>query len=117
MEKITLQLIAGVFAIFALSRAYLRYRERKLSSFTFIFWMFVWIAGIGFIIFPDITTKFAQMIGVGRGADAVLYSSVVVLFYLIFRLYIKIEDTERHITEIVRKIALKKVKKPSRKSK
>ncbi len=118
MDKLILQLIAAAFVIFAISRVYLRYKERKLSSFSFIFWTFVWLAGISSIIYPDMTTKFASLIGVGRGVDAVLYASIVVIFYLIFRIYIKIEDTQREITEVVRKIALKKVriKKSPRKS-
>lgn len=110
MERLILQLIAAAFTIFALSRAYLRFQERKLSSFSFIFWMMIWIAGIGSIAFPDISTEFARLIGVGRGVDAILYASIVIIFYLIFRLYIKIEDTQRDITEVVRKITLKKIK-------
>ena len=109
MEKLILQLIAASFAIFALSRAYLRFRERKLSSFSFIFWIFVWVTGMGAIIFPDMSTKLAKLIGVGRGVDAILYASIVVIFYLIFRLYIKIEDTQKEITQLTRKITLSKV--------
>jgi small membrane protein len=107
MQVFIIQIIAALFVIFAISRAYLRFREKKLSSFSFIFWTIVWIAGIGAIIFPEISTSFARVLGVGRGVDAILYASIVILFYMIFRLYIKIEDTQRQITELVRKVALK----------
>lgn len=36
-----------------------------------------------------------------------LYISIVVLFYLIYRLYAKINNLERQITHIVREIAIR----------
>lgn len=106
MQGTLLQIIAAIFAIFALSRAYLRFKERKLSSFAFIFWLGVWIIGMIFVFLPQLTTEFARILGIGRGADAVVYASIAVLFYMVFRIYIKIEDTQKQITEVARKIAL-----------
>lgn len=111
MQGTLLQIIAALFAIFALSRAYLRFKERKLSSFAFIFWFGVWIAGMILVFVPQLTTEVAKMLGIGRGADAVVYTSIAVLFYMMFRIYIKIEDTQKQITEVVRKVALEKYKK------
>lgn len=115
MNIFVLQLVAAVFTIFALSRAYLRFKERKLSSFAFIFWMLIWLLGSLAILFPETTTKVARLVGIGRGVDALLYGSVVVIFYLIFRIYIKIEDTQKQITELTRKFALRKYIKPRKK--
>ncbi len=109
MQILIIQIIATVFALFAVSRVYLRFKERKLSSFSFVFWNFVWIAGIVAVFFPNLTTDFARMIGVGRGVDAVIYASLAVISYSIFRIYIKIEDVEREITEVSRKYALKDI--------
>lgn len=106
MQLIILQVIAGIFALFALSRAYLRFKERKLSSFAFIFWIFIWLAGVIAIFFPDLTSSFAQIVGIGRGVDVVLYASIVVIFYLLFRIYIMVEDSRRQVTEVARKVAL-----------
>lgn len=104
------QIIAGLFAIFALSRALLRFREGKLSSFAFIFWFIVWVLGMVTILFPNLTSILSAYIGIGRGADAVIYASIVVIFYLIFRVYIKIEDTQKQMTELVRRISIQKIK-------
>ncbi len=115
MQIIT-QFFTIVFTVFALSRAYLRFKERKLSSFAFIFWIFVWITGTVAIFFPDLTTKIARFVGIGRGVDIVLYASIVIIFYLLFRIYIKIEDTQRQITQIARKIALRRVLKSKKRT-
>lgn len=117
MEKITLQVIALIFSLFALSRVFLRFKEKKLSSFAFLFWNFIWMIGLVVIFFPEVSSKAAKMLGIGRGVDVILYSSIIALFYLIFRLYIKIEDTQRQITEIIRKIALKNIPLKNKKSK
>ncbi len=106
MYQILLQILAAIFTLFALSRAYLRFKERKLSSFAFIFWFIVWIAGVLAILFPETTTQLSRLVGIGRGADAILYASIVVIFYMIFRIYIRIEDTQKQITEVSRKVAL-----------
>lgn len=118
MELIILQSVAALFSIFAISRVYLRFKERKISSLAFIFWIGVWFAGVIAILDPEATTKFARLVGIGRGVDAILYASIIIIFYLIFRIYIKIEDTERNITELARKMSLKDVapKSPPKKS-
>lgn len=118
-QQALLQVIAAIFVLFAISRAYLRFKERKLSSVSFFFWNVVWVVGIFLIFIPDLTTRIANLLGIGRGVDVVLYASIVTLFYLIFRIYIKVEDTQRQITQVVRKVALEgeqRETKPSRKS-
>lgn len=116
MPQNLIQIIIALFALFALSRVYLRFKEKKLSSLSFVFWLAVWVLGVWAVLDPDLTGKIANFLGIGRGVDAVIYASIAIIFYLIFRLYIKLEDTERHITELTKKIALNQVlnKKTSR---
>lgn len=59
------------------------------------------------VLEPGLTSYIAKRLGIGRGTDVVLYLSIALLYYLIFRLSISLEDTRREITEVVRKIALK----------
>jgi hypothetical protein len=44
---------------------------------------------------------------VGRGVDLVIYISVLILFYLIFRTLVRLDKIEKDITKIVREVALK----------
>lgn len=55
---------------------------------------------------PQTTDVIASKLGVGRGVDVVIYVSLMVLFYVVFRLFIKIEEVEREITTLVRKLAI-----------
>ncbi len=63
------------------------------------------------VLAPEFTSYVAQFVGIGRGADVVIYLSIALLFYLIFRISIAIEETRREITELVRKIALENSRK------
>jgi len=46
-------------------------------------------------------------LGIGRGVDLAIYVSVICLFYLVYKLFIKIQSLERQITLLVRKLAQK----------
>ncbi len=113
---ITKILITG-FVIFALSRVILRFKEGKISFVGLLGWLLLWGTIEVIVWAPKITTDFAKIFGIGRGVDLIIYGSIVSIFYLIFRIYVKFEDMERQITEVVKAIALKKVSnKPVQKS-
>jgi len=101
-----IQILLILFFIFALVKVSVRYKKGELKIGVFIGWTLFWIiAGIVAII-PNSTSYFAGLVGVGRGADLVVYLSLALIFFMIFRLYIRIENQEKNITKIVRKDAL-----------
>jgi len=101
-----IQIFLTVFLLFALSRVFLRFREGKIGLGQFLFWCGLWILAIFTIFNPGATHYWAQLLGIGRGADVVLYASVIALFYLVFRLHVFIEDIHHDITKLVREVAL-----------
>ncbi len=103
-----LQILAVGFALFALSRAFLRLRDSEIALRQFVLWTFIWLAVIVIALLPETTTFFAELAGIGRGADLILYTSMVLMFYLIFRLYVRFEHLEQDLTKLVREIALEK---------
>jgi hypothetical protein len=105
---ILIQVFAAVFIVFAVSRVFLRLRDKKITIIEVMFWLSIWIGMTVIVFFPRITQYLADMLGIGRGIDVIIYASIAILFYLIFRLYIKIEDTEREITLLVRELTKRK---------
>jgi hypothetical protein len=103
-----LQVFAILFALFALSRVILRAKEGKLTLREFMLWFLIWVAFIVIAFFPNVSTFFANIIGFGRGMDLLIFASVGLLFYMVFRIYVKLEDQEREISDVVRAIAVKK---------
>ncbi|ADC68885.1 Protein of unknown function DUF2304 [Methanocaldococcus sp. FS406-22] len=102
-----IQIVGVIFALFALSRVVLQLKRRSISFNEGLFWIFIWSLVVIFLIFPEFFGYVAEFLGVGRGVDALMYISIVVLFYLIYRLYAKIDALERQITHIVREIAIR----------
>jgi hypothetical protein len=109
------QIILISFLIFALSRVLLRFRGGQIKSGEFIFWGVLFFLAIIGILFPEETTSIANFLGVGRGVDLVVYVSLVTLFYLVFRVYVLLQDTQKEISEIVREVALRQVKNSAKK--
>lgn len=98
--------IAVAFCLFAWSRAIMRFKDHKINTAGFLLWSIFWIGIILFIVKPESTTFIARLIGVSRPVDGFVYGSVVVLLYLVFRLYVQQESLNHEITRIVRAMAI-----------
>ncbi|MFC1648305.1 DUF2304 domain-containing protein [Nanoarchaeota archaeon] len=109
------EILAILFAIFSLSRVFLRYREDKVSLKEFLFWIIIWGLVILIAFDPTLTVWLSSLLGIGRPIDLAVYISVIVLFYLIFRVYVKLESIKADITTIVRSLSIDKPKKKSKK--
>ena len=105
-----IQVIAIIFAIFLLVKAILRLKNKKLTINEFLFWSAMWMLLIILSIFPQISDKIANFFGFGRGLDFFIVSSILLIFYLIFRIYSMLEDLDSKITELARSISLKEIK-------
>jgi len=71
------------------------------------------MTGMVFVIFPSLTTDIANLIGVGRGADLLLYFSLIGFSFVIIIIYSKQRKLERLLTELLRKNAIQGVREPA----
>lgn len=101
-----------LFALFALSRAILRWRERTISSLQALAWALIWAVLILLVFIPESLRIVADAWDVGRAVDSLVYASVIALFYLVFRLYVKQEAHEQDLTKLVRHFAIENAKRP-----
>ena len=106
-----------VFFLFASTVAFLQYRQKKISMAAFLFWECIWIAALLFALFAEYISFLSRVLGIGRIVDVAIYLSIAVLFYLIFRIYLKIELLEREMTVLIRSIAVVEAKAPASKRK
>lgn len=105
------QLIVVIFCLYAALRVGQKARSRAMSPRWAIFWLVFW-AGVALVVaLPWTTSLLAARLGVTRGVDLVVYVSVIAIFYLIFRLTIKIEKLESNITRLVREVSLRDLPK------
>lgn len=106
-----IQLLLFLFVIFAASRAVLQFRGGTIRFGMLSFWLMVWIFALIAIFYPEQTTQFAKILGINRGADIIMYASISLLFYLVFRLYVYLESMRTEISTLIREMSLKKITK------
>ena len=107
-----IQLILLFFVFFALVKVILRHRHREMRRFQFLFWVEVWVGAAVIISHPDTSTFVADLVGIGRGADLIIYVSFLIAFYLIFRIHLMLNRVEQEITQIVSTMALEQLREP-----
>ena len=64
------------------------------------------IVAVVVVIFPGITTTIARFLGVGRGADLLLYALVVVVLYNMLMQAKQRNAAERRLTKLAREVAI-----------
>ena len=106
------QALLVLFALFAITRTIKQYRKQKVSLHWLVLWTGLWLVVIGAALYPKTADAVAKVVGVERGADLALYVAVVALAYLVFRLFVRQEETERSITELVRRVAIQNPSRP-----
>jgi len=104
-----IKILILIFILYVLTRIYARYRKQDINGRELTVWLVFWlIVGI-VVMIPKQTDVIAKFLGVGRGADLLIYLSVLVLFYLAFRISVRLENIDHDLTEIVRHIAISEV--------
>jgi hypothetical protein len=71
----------------------------------------VWLTAALAIWRPDSVTQVAHWLGIGRGADVVLYAFVLAFLATSFYWYSQHVLVQRQLTEIVRHLALKEARR------
>ncbi len=102
-----IQFLIIAFVLLVISRIILSFKRRKISFKSLLFWLGLWLAISIVFLLPQITDYLAKMLGFWRGADVAVYFSILLIFYFIFRMFVKFEKIESDITTIAREIALR----------
>lgn len=107
---IVLQIIVTLFIVAILYKLFRQRQSGKMSILGFVVWFLLWLVVLIVFWQPETTTYLANWLGIGRGADLAVYLSILVIFYLLFRIFVRLNKTDAAITKIVRKDAIKNAK-------
>jgi hypothetical protein len=103
-----IQIAALIFAVIHIARLLALWKGKKIPGKSALLWFFVWFAVLVVVFATPVIDALSRPVGVGRGIDLVVYIAIMVLFYMIFQLHMKIDKIEREITKVTRESALKK---------
>ena len=104
-----IQIVLLCFAIFAMSRALIRYRRGLTRMLHLEMWLLFWVCVVVVALRPEVTDLLACWLGVGRGVDTAMYLALLMIFFLLFRNFGKVEDLDRQLTKVVRANALREM--------
>ncbi|MFH0981709.1 MAG: DUF2304 domain-containing protein [Planctomycetota bacterium] len=79
-------------------------------------WVVVWLAAATAIIWPGTTRVVAKALGIGRGADLVLYCFVLIVLVGFYMTYVRLRRLDANLTMLVRHLALQNATAPQRDS-
>lgn len=104
-----IKLLLSLALVIALGMTWRRKRQQAITRFESLAWSVLWIGAAVVVWWPGLTTRVANVVGIGRGADLVLYAAVFGAFVLVFQLHVAHHRLERQLTELVQREALKEV--------
>ncbi len=101
------QFVFLLFISWSLYKVIIKIRIGQLSIRESLFWISAWVFGGIVISYPGISVKISDLFGISRGVDLVIYSSIIFLYYISYKIYLKIDSLQRKIKELSTKIAIK----------
>jgi small membrane protein len=101
-QLITLPLLAALVVATAIQIG-----RRRLATRFGVAWIVLWIAAAISIADPNLLVALAHFLGIGRGADLVLYLSILFTFVAFFITYLRFRRVDEQLTKIVRHLAIR----------
>ncbi len=103
------QTLALLFILFFIIRLFQQKKKKQINGNEFVFWLSFWGLGAIAIIFLKQLDQLVEILGFsGSGINFLLYLAILSLFYLIFKLRLKINKLDKDLSDLVRHITLKK---------
>ena len=100
-QLVTLPLVTLLF-LRCVYRVIRRSRSRVGSFAGAVIWL---AAGVA-ILRPEVTNELAELLGIGRGADLLLYLLAIAFLASVFYFYQKAHRLESDLTRVVRRLAI-----------
>jgi hypothetical protein len=97
--QLLLSFLLGAILIYALA-------ERQRSPVVGALALAVAVAGLYFVWMPAHATALAELAGIGRGVDLIIYTWVVISLLLLLNLHLKLRAQTEALTGLARAIAI-----------
>lgn len=107
------QVLTTLFCVIMIVKGISRFKRNERTVKELIVWIIIW-GGIGlFSFYPAIIDMVARFFGVKSGAVGFLAIWLIFLTYALFRTFFVVENMEKKLIELARKVALREKTKDS----
>lgn len=101
------QIVVPVLAVIAMAYAWNLVLRQKKTIWEAMLWTIFWL-GIGLIaLYPGILSYLSVITGIKSQQNAVVVTSIGILFFLVFYIVIRLEELEQRQTKMIREVALR----------
>ena len=106
-----IQIFILLLLAFSLLLSILVLRNRVFGR---LFFGVQFVVGVIFVLVPDLSSRLAALLGVGRGTDFLLYMLIMLFYITVLAFTARIRRMERSQTLMVRSLAIENAKTPSK---
>jgi len=103
------QIIVPLLSLVAIAYAWTLARRHKKTVWEAILWTLFWGAIAGIALEPGIVSYLTVITGIKSQVNAILVTSIGILFFMIFYMIIRLEELEQRQTRLIRNVALREV--------
>lgn len=103
---ILIQFLIIILAAFLIGKTLVNFQKQKLDLKKTIFWIIIWAGLLIIAVLPEIMGVPAEILGITRSVDVFVYVGIIILFYLMFVFFSKIETQRERITKLTRILAI-----------
>lgn len=102
------KVLSVLLGLTVISKSYLGYRKKQESLVMLLFWVATWLGIMVVAVYPIVVEKVTSLIGgSGSGLSNFLGISLVFLFFITYRVYVKAHRLERQLRDLVIKLGLR----------
>jgi len=105
-KMILIQFLIIILAAFLIGKTLVNFQKQKLDLKKTIFWIIIWAGLLIIAVLPEIMGVPAEILGITRSVDVFVYVGIIILFYLMFVFFSKIETQRERITKLTRILAI-----------
>ena len=108
MFVIISKIFAFILAAIVVSKSYVDFRNKVESLQVFLFWVFTWATIVIVALRPSVVDFMITSFGGGRtGLGTFFGMGLVFLFFLVYRMYVRVGRIEHNLTKTIQELALR----------
>jgi hypothetical protein len=102
------KIFALILAAIAISKSYVDFRARIEPVQIFLFWIFTWTSIVIIALRPSIVDYIIGVFGGGRAGLGTFFGmGLVFLFFIVYRMYVKLGRVEQKLARTIQELALR----------
>ncbi len=107
MLALVAQIFSVLLALIVISKSYVDFRARIESLSMFLFWVVTWALIVTVALFPSVVDFLLGFSGGRVGLGTFFGMAIVFLYFVVYRIYVKLERIEQNLTKAIQELALR----------